>query len=440
MKRAIVLALSLAIVAACVPPHALAQTDSILQSAINQKATRLEWWRKAKFGMFIHWGPVSLKGTEISWSRGGLRRGIEQTGTGEIPVDIYDNLYKQFNPVGFDAKEWVTIASSAGMKYMVLTAKHCDGFCLWHTSVDDYNIGSTPFKRDVCAELADAAHNGGVKIGWYYSPMDWRDPDCRTERNSSYVKRMQTHLTELLGHYGKIDVLWFDAEGGPSPWDQERTYHIVRSLQPQILINNRLDIETPPYYDAKTQISPNADFATPEQEVGIFNDHVPWETCMTIGTQWSWKPNDTIKTSGECIRILVQCVTGDGNLLLNVGPMPSGKIEPRQVTVLKEIGAWLERYGESIYETRGGPFRNGAWGGSTYNGKTVFLHVQKWNNDEVKLPPLSEKIIAITAMTGGRVTIEQKTDCTIVHMAIAEQDSVNTIVKLELDGNAGSLQ
>ena len=409
------------------------QTDSLLQKAASTREHRLEWWRKARFGMFIHWGPVSLKGTEISWSRGGLRRGIEKTGTGEIPVDVYDNLYKQFNPVRFNAEEWVSIAQSAGMKYMVLTAKHCDGFCLWHTKVDDYNIGSTPFKRDVCAELADAAHRAGVKIGWYYSPMDWRDPDCRTERNALYVKRMQTHLSELLGNYGQIDVLWFDAEGGPSPWDQERTYHIVRALQPNIIINNRLDIEAG-IYDAKTEIGPNADYATPEQEVGTFNTQIPWETCMTIGTQWSWKPNDTLKTSGECIGILVQCATGDGNLLLDVGPMPNGQIEPRQVTILEEIGGWLKKYGESIYETRGGPYRNGAWGGSTHTGNVVYLHIQKWNKDEISLPPLKRKILSSRVLTGGTVTLDQKDGSLVLHMPVEHQDKVDTIVKLELDG------
>jgi alpha-L-fucosidase len=412
-----------------------AQADSAQLKTSTEKEHRLEWWRAARFGMFIHWGPVSLKGTEISWSRGGLRRGIERTGTGEIPVEVYDNLYRQFNPVAFDAKEWVAIARSAGMKYIVLTAKHCDGFCLWHTSVDDYNIGSTPFKRDVCAELAGAAHDAGVKIGWYYSPMDWRDPDCRTERNDEYVKRMQTHLSELLGNYGKIDVLWFDAEGGPSPWHQDSTYRLVRSLQPNIIINNRLDIETPGIYDAKTQIGPNADFATPEQEVGIFNTRIPWETCMTIGTQWSWKPNDTIKTYGECIKILVECVTGDGNLLLDVGPMPNGQIEPRQVIVLKEIGTWLGKYGESIYATRGGPLKNGAWGGSTHKQNVVYLHIQKWEANQVTLPPLNRKILVSKVLTGGTATVEQNEENLVVRMPAGQQDKVDTIVKLEVENS-----
>jgi len=421
-----------------VTAHLNAQSDSLPARTAPVTEKRLEWWRDARFGMFIHWGPVSLVGTEISWSRGGPRRGIEKTGTGEIPLDVYDNLYKRFNPTKFNAGQWVSIARSAGMKYMVLTAKHCDGFCLWHTEVDSYSIANTPFKRDVCRELATAARDSGLRIGWYYSPMDWRDPDCRTERNAAYVARMQTHLSELLGNYGRISVLWFDADGGPAPWDQENTYHLVRSLQPDILISNRLDIETPGYHDAKTQISPEADFATPEQQIGTFDTLRPWETCMTLGTQWSWKPNDSLKTAAECISILIQCATGDGNLLLDVGPMPSGEIEPRQVEILRKIGTWLGQYGESIYGTRGGPLKNGEWGGSTRKGYCVYLHIQKWDGDQLRLPPLGTKIVRAEVITGGAVAVDQNADGLIVKMPQAQHDPVDTIVKLEMASKTGA--
>jgi alpha-L-fucosidase len=401
----------------------------------TQNEDRLRWWRESRFGMFIHWGPVSLKGTEISWSRGGERRGIE--GKGDIPVEVYDSLYRQFNPVKFRADEWVSIARSAGMKYMVLTAKHCDGFCLWHSGVDEYCVANTPFRRDICGELADAAHRAGMRVGWYYSPMDWRDPDCRTERNGVYVKRMQGHLRELLGNYGRIDLLWFDTDGGPAPWDQAATYGLVRSLQPMLIINNRLDMGSLEDYKAQN-IGPNADYQTPEQRIGAFDSVRPWETCMTLGTQWSWKPQDTIKPFEECLRILVQCVAGDGNLLLNVGPMPNGEIEPRQVKVLGQIGGWLAKFGESVYGTRGGPFRNGAWGGSTWKGKTVYLHILKWDGNQLRLPPLKTRIIRGKALTGGNVRIDQTGEATIIHMPVREQNKVNTVVKLEME--APSLQ
>jgi len=424
------------------------QEDTVLHETASQKSTRLQWWRQGRFGMFIHWGPISLKGTEISWSRGGARRGIE--GTGEIPVDVYDSLYTRFNPVKFDASEWVAVARAAGMKYMVLTAKHCDGFCLWDSRVDAYSMSHTPFKRDICGELAGAAHSGGMRIGWYYSPMDWRDPDCRTERNAVYIDRMLGHLRELLQNYGRIDLLWFDHDGGPAPWDQERTYTLVRSLQPRLVINNRLDCGSMKDIEAQ-KMGPNADYYTPEQRVGAFDTRRPWETCMTIGTQWAWKPKDTIKTAGECIRILVQCATGDGNLLLNVGPMPDGRIEPRQVSVLKSIGAWLRKYGESIYGTRGGPFRNGVWGGSTRNGNAVYLHIVKWDNGEVRLPVLPAKIRSSRILTSGKVSIEQNADGLTVRFrpdgSPARRRSQpgtrytpDTIVRLDLDRSADEIE
>ena len=387
--------------------------------------------------MFIHWGPVSLKGTEISWSRGGERRGIK--GKGEIPVEEYDNLYRQFDPVEFNADEWVSVARSAGMRYMVLTAKHCDGFCLWHSNIDEYSIANTPFKRDVCRELARAAHKAGMKIGWYYSPMDWRDPDCRTERNDVYVQKMQGHLRELLGNYGTIDLLWFDTDGGPAPWDQRGTYALVRSLQPALIVNNRLDMGTMQDYNDQ-RILPNADYATPEQRVGVFDDQRPWETCMTLGTQWSWKPKDTVKTARECIRILVQCVTGDGNLLLNVGPMPNGKIEPRQVAVLKEVGAWLKKYGESIYGTRGGPFKNGEWGGSTRKGSVVYLHIMTWKDGQLMLPPLGAKILKSSVLTGGHLEVKQTSEHIVITGLTPHGQNHRTIVKLELDGPVGEVR
>jgi alpha-L-fucosidase len=352
---------------------------------------------------------------------------------------VYDNLYKEFNPVSFNADEWVSIARAAGMKYMILTAKHCDGFCLWHSAIDDYSITSTPFRHDVCGELASAAQKAGMRIGWYYSPMDWRDPDTRTERNEIWVKKMHGHLRELLGNYGKIDLLWFDTDGGPAPWDQPRTYALVRSLQPALIINNRLDMGSAQDYDDQ-HISANADYATPEQRVGAFDDQHPWETCMTLGTQWSWKPDDKIKTFAECIHILEQCVTGDGNLLLNVGPMPNGEIEQRQVRVLKDVGAWLTKYGESIYGTRGGPFRNGWWGGSTRKGNSIYLHVVRWQDNELRLPPLHAKITGVIALTGGTPELQQTEADIVIRMPVQQQDTIATIIRLELDRPADTIE
>lgn len=208
----------------------------------------LEWWRDARFGMFVHWGPVSLKGGEIGWSRAGERRGSQ--GTGNIPVEEYDNLYKQFNPVKFDAKQWIEIAKAAGMKYIVFTTKHHDGFCMFDSKLTDYKITNSPYGKDIVAELANACHETGFRLGFYYSPADWYNPDYRTETHAEYIKYLHGHIRELCGNYGKLDILWFDSLGGTTAdWDSHAMFKIARTLQPEILINNRgacEEILTPP--------------------------------------------------------------------------------------------------------------------------------------------------------------------------------------------------
>jgi alpha-L-fucosidase len=414
--------------------------QQVQQETKEQRDSRMQWWRDARFGMFIHWGPVSLKGTELSWSRDAPRRGIDGVngGKGEVPVEVYDNLYKEFNPVKFNADEWVSIARAAGMKYMVLTAKHCDGFCLWDSKIDDYSIAQTPFKRDVCGELADAAHSSGMRIGWYYSPMDWRDPDCRTARNADYVKRMQGQIGELLTRYGRIDLMWFDWDGGTIPWDQEATYRLVREAQPEIVVNNRLDCSFGGL-SADKDIGPQADYLTPEQVIGAYNDKQPWETCMTLGTQWSWKPGDRIKTVDEVIRILAGCAGGDGNLLLNVGPMPDGRIEPRQVDVLTGVGAWLARHGESIHGTRGGPFKPGRYGASTRRDNKVYLHVFDWPGASIVLPAIQARIVRSSVVGGGRVSVKQTEAGIEVSAPDEGRHSADTVIVLELDRPAAGI-
>jgi alpha-L-fucosidase len=398
----------------------------------TRRETRIAWWREARFGMFIHWGPVSLTGLEISWSR--ANSNPKCPNKGPTPVEVYDHLYQKFNPVQFDARQWVATARAAGMKYMVLTAKHCDGFLLWHSQADSYNIARTPFQRDVCGELAKAAHDAGMRLGWYFSPMDWRDPDFRTERNAAFVSRMQNEVKELLGNYGRIDLLWFDWDGRETPYDQPNTYALVRKMQPDIVIDNRLDLGIG---NNNTQIrSPNADYYTPEQRIGRYDDQRPWETCMTLGTQWSWKPNDTIKSTREVIHILARVVGGDGNLLLNVGPMPDGRIEPRQVEVLRQVGSWLQANGESIYGTRGGPFKPSSALVSTRKGNVIYVHILKEGDERVALPPLPKKIVKGELFTGVTVPVTQTDFGITLTVPRPDPQSPDTIVKLTLDGPA----
>ncbi len=405
-----------------------------------RKATppSLQHWREARFGMFIHWGPVSLTEKEISWSRANSNPNCPNHGP--TPVAVYDNLYQEFNPTKFDAKKWVAIAKAAGMKYMVLTAKHCDGFLLWDSKVDNYNIMHTPLKRDICAELAKAAHEAGMRIGWYFSPMDWRDADFRSDRNAAFVARMQGEIRELLTNYGQIDLLWFDWDGRKPMYDQATTYPLVKKLQPKILLTNRLDLDQG--NNDRQMLSPFADYYTPEQSIGGYDDRRPWESCMTISRsgQWAWGgAKDGVKTLAECLNMLIRCAGGDGNMLLNVGPMPSGEIAPQQVGRLKEMGAWLAKYGESIYGTRGGPFRPGRFGVSTRKGRTIYLHIQHWPGETLTLPAIPAKIVGGVALTGGAVTIRQTDAGTEVALPASDWQEMDTVIALELDRPASAI-
>jgi alpha-L-fucosidase len=395
---------------------------------------RLQWWAEARFGMFIHWGPVSLKETEISWSRANTNPKCPNQG--EIPAVEYDNLYRRFNPTNFNADQWVGMAKAAGVKYMVLTAKHCDGFLLWDSKMDDYNIMHTPFRRDVCGELAKSAHAQGMRIGWYFSPMDWRDPDCRTEHNDGFLAKMKGELRELLSNYGKIDLLWFDYDGREAPWDQARTYALVKQLQPQIIINNRLDLGHNDNAGSPKSLRPPADYFTPEQWVGGFEDQHPWESCMTISRrgQWSWGgPNDGVKTFAEVFEMLIRCAGGDGNLLLNIGPTPTGAIAPEQADRMNELGAWLAKFGESIYGTRGGPFRPGDYGVSTRKANTVYLHISDWNDETLQLPPIPARVLRSRILTGGDAQIHQAPNKLAVSVPKHDRNALDTVIALELD-------
>ena len=397
---------------------------SLTAQGQSDPVAHMTWWREARFGLFIHWGPVSLKGTEIGWSRGGERRGTG--GTGDIPLEVYDNLYREFNPVEFDAREWVQIALNAGMKYLVFTSKHHDGFCMFDSALTEYKITNSPFQRDVVRELADACHEAGLKVGWYYSPPDWHHPDYRTANHARYIEYLHGQLRELCTNYGKIDILWFDGLGGTAEdWDAEKLVTMIRELQPGIVINDRAGLPE--------------DHATPEQRVGAFNRNRRWETCMTICNQWAWKPDDTMKTLDKCIDVLVRTAGGDGNLLFNVGPMPDGRIEPRQVDRLAEMGAWLGQFGETIYGTRGGPYMPSAWGASTCKNSRVYLHVLDWNqvkDGRIELPPLPRAIIRHELLTGGAVKLENTPEALILHFDASARVEPDTILALEVEGNA----
>ncbi|NUN96307.1 MAG: alpha-L-fucosidase [Candidatus Omnitrophica bacterium] len=389
---------------------------------LNAPPESIERWREWKFGLFIHWGPVSLKGTEIGWSRGGERRGTG--GTGEIPVEVYDNLYKEFNPTAFDANEWVRIAQEAGMKYLVLTSRHHDGFTNFDSKWTDYKITSpeSPYGKDIVKQLAEACHSANLGFGIYYSQPDWHHPDYRTPNHSRFLEYMHGQVVELCSNYGQIDAIFFDGLGGTAEdWDAVPLFRKIRALQPGVVINDRCGLP--------------ADYDTPEQKIGRMQTDRPWETCMTLGRQWAWKPNDEIKSTTECIQTLVKVAGGDGNFLFNVGPMPDGRIEPRQVERLREVGAWLERNGETLYGTRGGPFERADWGAATRKGDRIYLHVLDPGITQLSLPPIPEKITAHSVLTGGTVTLEQSGTGIEVTIQGTGRAAPDTIVELTVESD-----
>jgi len=397
---------------------------------------RLKWWREARFGMFIHWDMSSVAGTEISWSRLGPKPldGSWGSPAGTGGDSIYDNLYKKFNPVKFDAKKWVEIAKNAGMKYVVFTAKHHGGFCMWDTKFTDYSIMHTPFKRDVVKELSEACHKAGLHFGIYYSPRDWHHPDYGMGDNSKYETYMTGQLTELLTNYGQVDVVWFDSFGtGESIkyWHADKVLELVRKLQPQTIINNRCN------FFGEHVPSLQADFDTPEQIIGSYQTNRNWESCMCVvdapGGGWSYRTDGKVKPLAECIRNLVACATGDGNLLLDVGPDSFGVIPADQANRLSQIGDWIRKYGFSIYGTEGGPFRNGSWGGCTFKGRKVYIHLFESAPDLFELPAFKEKLVSVRNLTGGNVKVTAENEKVRIRSTPKDRNSPDTIIELTFD-------
>lgn len=392
-------------------------------------AATLDWWEDAKFGFFINWGPSSLTGKEIGWSRAGDRPGVSGGLPGDIPVEEYDNLYRKFNPTEFNARDWVATAAKAGMKYIVFDTKHHDGFCMYDSKLTDYDITQSPFKRDVTAELAEVCHEEGMGLGLYYSLPDWHHPDYRTGNHDRFIEYLHGQVREICTNYGTVDILWFDGklQGTAETWDTAALIPMIRELQPKILINDRA-------------WGDDWDFYTPEQVIGRYDPMHPWESCITLGQQWSWKPNDDIKPWQECVRLMVLTVGGGGNFLLNVAPMPNGAFEPRQVKVLDDIGIWMEKFGEAIYETRPGPFPPSYWGASTQKGNVIYLHIFKGWESGLELPLLEREIVSARSLQGDELEIDQRED----HITIDVKPKTGnaapvSVLALTLDGPANGV-
>ena len=419
-----------------------------------QRDARMAWWREARFGMFIHWGPYAVPaGTYRGQRIAGIGEWIMQRAS--IPIPEYEQFARQFNPTKFDAEEWVRLAKEAGMKYIIITSKHHDGFAIFDSKVSDYDIVDfTPFRRDPLKELAEAARRHGLKLGFYYSIMDWHHPDAQAPNYPNYndgrktnpnFKRyveeyMKPQLRELLTNYGEVAVLWFDGEWIPD-WTEEQgrdLYAFVRRLQPNILINNRVG-KGRQGMQGLTKEGHVGDFGTPEQEVppqGL--PGVDWESCMTMNDTWGYKSfDDNWKDTRTLIRILIDAASKGGNFLLNVGPTAEGVIPAPSVHRLREIGEWMKVNGEAIYGTSASPFaEQPSWGRFTRKPGKLYAHVFDWPRDRrLEIPGgLREEVVRAYLLADEKresLPVERTETGVVVTLPAVPPSTIASVVVLE---------
>ena len=331
-------------------------------SAVEKdRIRRMEWWHKAKFGMFVHWGLYSVLGRH-EWA-------MEMEA---IPVAEYEKIARQFKPKSNPAKEWARLARQAGMKYIVLTTKHHEGFCLFDTELTDYCAPKQACGRDLIAEYVAAARAEGLRVGFYYSLMDWHHPDgARCMKSEAarkrFVKYIHGQIRELLTNYGKIDILWYDV---PWPldakgWESKKMNRMVFKLQPDIIVNNRNRLP--------------GDFSTPEQHISADPTGRSWEACMTMNDSWGYHKNDdNWKIPKQVIRNLITCARDGGNYLLNIGPKPDGSIPTPSVRILNRVGEWMRKYDHIIYGADPCQVKSSLFANFTRKGKKLYVHVHFW--------------------------------------------------------------
>jgi alpha-L-fucosidase len=438
-KYQIRIALLLAMMLCMLEAPSQARGQSTYQpSPANLEARR--WFQDAKFGLFIHWGVYSVLG-DGEWVMNNRK----------LTVEEYEKLPSFFNPLEYDPAEWVTLAKAAGMKYITITSKHHDGFAMFATQQSDWNILSrTPYRRDVLKMLADECHKQGIKLFFYHSQLDWHNPNYfprgRTGQTTGrpengdwykYLDYMDAQLRELLTNYGEIGGIWFDGmwDKPNADWRLDRTYNLIHQLQPQALIGS--NHHRAPY--------PGEDFQMfekdlPGQNTAGFNQtavvshQLPTETCETINSSWGFNIGDSnYKSPRQLIQYLVRAAGYDANFLLNVGPMPNGKIQPEFVSRLKDVGRWLAKNGEAIYATRSGPIAPHSWGVTTRKGNKIYIHILECQDSSLLVPRLPQPIqSAYFLKDGSKVEFVENAYGMILKLPQNARDDYDTIVVLEI--------
>jgi alpha-L-fucosidase len=418
------------------------------------KDERMKWWREARFGMFIHWGLYAVPAGQ--W-KDNKDHGEWIMNSAHIPVKDYEQFARQFNPVKFNADKWVQFAQKAGMKYIVITSKHHDGFCLWDSKVTDYDImDASPFKRDILKELSVACKKQGIRLCFYHSIMDWHHPDAQgpfyPEYNTSqranpnfarYAENyMKPQLKELVDNYGPLGVLWFDGEWIPE-WTEEQgkdLYKYVRSLQSDIIINNRVGKGRKGMEGLSKSDEDAGDFGTPEQQIpqkGL--PGVDWETCMTMNDHWGYcRADENWKSTEDLLQKLVDIASKGGNFLLNVGPTSEGLIPQPSIERLAAMGEWMKVNGESIYGTTASPLGKVLWGRCTAKSGKLYLHIFDWPKDgKLEVAGLKNKVKRAYLLADKKTKLavtRESNETVVINVPEKALDPIDTVVVLEIKG------
>jgi alpha-L-fucosidase len=429
-------AVKLTLAGAAAARSAFAFDDAYQPDASNLKAR--EWFQDAKFGLFIHWGVYSVLG-----------RGEWVMNQEKIPIVEYELIAPRFNPVKFDAAEWVSMAKAAGQRYITITSKHHDGFAMFGTKQTRWNIvEATPCAKDVLKPLSEECRKQDVKLFFYHSHLDWHHPDYfprgmtgqTAGRPASgdfnrYLDFMDAQLSELLTGYGEVAGIWFDGiwDKRGADWRLRRTYDLIHRHQPHALVGNNHHLA--PFEGEDFQMfekdlpGENTTGFSGDSKVG----RLPLETCETINGAWGYNAGDkNLKSTKTLLRYLINASGRNANFLLNIGPKPDGTVQDDFVTRLKEMGAWLARNGESIYGTRGGPITPRPWGVTTQKAGTVYAHVLDWPDPVLPIPRLPKAVKSAKLLgSGQKVTVKNWGDQLLLGMPGKDRDAIDTVIVLE---------